>query len=105
METYENRMREMGYQIVEISKLDTEAQLAQFADTTDIVGIHGVCMMNMIMMPPGGNYSVITGASVSFVPDRYCPVFTARCAMVAGHRVSGLVDNLDRRCRQIIDIE
>ena len=71
-------MRDLGYQVVEISSLNPEAQLALFAETTDIVGIHGAGKMNMIMMLPEGNYTEIAGAPISIISDRYCPAFTTR---------------------------
>ena len=83
---YETRMRELGYDVVEVSTLDTETQFSLFANATDIVGIHGAGMMNMIMMPMGGNYTEI--APCGGLGDS--PVSIARCAMAAGHKVAGL---------------
>ena len=85
VDAYETRMRELGYEVLEISPLDPESQFALWANTSDIVGIHGAGMMNMIMMPSGGNYTEIAGnEDVSVL---------IRCAMSAGHRVAMLEDS------------
>lgn len=56
-EIYENRMRELDFRVVKVSELEPESQFALWANTADIVGIHGAGMMNMIMMPEGANYT------------------------------------------------
>ena len=101
---FEARLREMGYRVVEISKIDPENQLALWANATDIVGIHGAGMMNMIFMPPDGNYAEIAGAPVVSDPDLHCPCWMARCSMIAGHEASGLLGDLDEEGHPVIDI-
>ena len=105
MEDYEKRMREMGYRRVEISRLDSDAQFRIWANCTDIVGIHGAGMMNMLMMPEGSKYTEITGAPVDIIPVRHAPTSVGRCAMAAGHDASALSGELDREGRPAIDIE
>ena len=106
MEAYENSMRSLGYQAVELSTLDPETQFALWANTTDIVGIHGAGMMNMIMMPSGGNYTEIAGASGHpNSPSSPCPNWIIRCAWAAGHRVRGIVGQRSPLGRPVIDIE
>ena len=98
IEAYETRMREMGYDVVDVSAMEPEKQFSLWANTTDMVGIHGAGMLNMIMMPPGGNYTEI-GATI----NRSC---TVRCAMAAGHRVGVLESGArDPRGRQMIDLD
>ena len=108
MEAYENRMRALGYQVVELSTLDPETQFALWANTTDIVGIHGAGMMNMIMMPSGGNYTEIAGACQSdhtYSPTSPCPNWIIRCAWAAGHRVRGILGQRSPQAHPAIDIE
>ena len=105
MEDYEKRMRKMGYRVIEISKLDPDAQYRIWANCADLVGIHGAGMMNMLMMPEGSKYAEITGAPVDLIPVKYAPTSIARCAMTAGHDVSALSGDLDREGRPAIDIE
>ena len=105
IDAYETRMRDLGFDVVVVSGLRPEDQFALWANTTDIVGVHGAGMMNMIMMPPGGNYTEIAGASA--IPDQStpCPNWVIRCAIAAGHRVCGLSGNVDTLGRPVIDIE
>ena len=105
IEAYEAIMRKFGYQIVEISRLDPKAQLTLFSNTTDMAGIHGAGMMNMVFMPAGGNYTEITGAPVDPIPHMYCHSTIAHWAMIAGHNVSGLVGELDRKGHPKINME
>lgn len=106
MSAFETRMREMGYRVVEISKIDPENQLALWANAAGIVGIHGAGMMNMMFMPPGGGYAEVGGAPpVETKPKRLSPNWGARCAMIAGHRVGGLLGGRDVEGRPVIDIE
>ena len=89
MEAYETLMRKKGYQIANVSTLGPEAQLSLWGNTSDIVGIHGAGMMNMIMMPSGGNYTEIAVATPQGKP--FSQSWTIRCAMAAGHRVNVLL--------------
>ena len=96
-------MRELGFDIVKVSALDPEAQFDLWANTSDIVGVHGAGMMNMIMMPPGSNYTEIAGMSGE--NRGRCPNWVIRCALASGHRVRGIAGTLDREDRPTIDIE
>ena len=101
---FEDRMRKQGYRVVEASTLDPESQFALWANATDIVGIHGAGMMNMIMMPQGGNYFEIAGA-----PSETYPLGTpnniVRSAIAAGHRANGIASSPGGDGRPVIDIE
>ena len=99
--TFEDRMRQMGYRIVAASELDPESQLALWANTVDIVGVHGAGMMNMIMMPQGSNYTEIAGAPA----EPGTPNNTVRSAMAIGHNVSGIAGSRDDRGQAVIDID
>ena len=107
VEDYEIRMRKLGFDLLEASAIDPEEQFAIWANTTDIVGIHGAGMMNMIMMPTGGNYTEIAGAP--FKPNRVGHTPSAstciQCAMAAGHRATGISSGFDPQDRPTIDIE
>lgn len=105
IEAHERRMKELGYRIVEVSALDPESQFALWANTTDIVGIHGAGMMNMIMMPIGGNYTEIAGSSVESNQHSPCPNWTIRCALAAGHNVRGILSAVDGQNRPEIDMD
>ena len=105
VEDYEKRMRELGCQQVEISRLDPDAQFRIWANCADIVGIHGAGMMNMLMMPEGSKYAEIAGAPVDPIPVKHAPMSVGRCAMAAGHDASALSGDLDREGRPVIDIE
>ena len=88
----------MGYDVVQVSALDPESQFSLWSNTADIVGIHGAGMMNMIMMPPGGNYTEIA-ADIGRSG-------TVRCAIAAGLRV-GVLENgaRDAQGNQAIDLD
>ena len=105
-EIYENRMRKLGFRVVKASDLEPESQFALWANTTDMVGVHGAGMMNMIMMPDGANYTEISGAASS-EPNQPspCPNWIYRCALSAGHNVRGIVSTLDSQGSPAIDIE
>ena len=128
MDAYENLVSKMGYDIVEISKLNPEEQLELYADATDIVGIHGAGMMNMLFMNPGVNYTEIAGVPELRDPNPYArgrdrnishtgvPVLTdpnpsgpsfltARCAMIVGHKVNGLTGELDSDGNPVINLK
>jgi capsular polysaccharide biosynthesis protein len=98
VDAYERMMKKEGYEVVEVSRLDIETQLALWTNTTDIVGIHGAGMMNMIMMPQGTRYTEITGATRG-------PFYTARCAISAGHNVAGTTGPLDEKGNAVIDLD
>lgn len=102
MEAYETRMRKLGYRVVNVSEIDPEEQFALWANTTDIVGIHGAGMMNMIMMPPGGNYTEIARM---WPGGPYGANWCARCAVAAGHNVAGLATPPDSQGRMEIDLD
>ena len=93
---YEMLMQEMGYRIVKVSELGIEAQLKLWANTTDIVGIHGAGMMNMIMMLPG-NYTEISSLDGKNS--------TVRCAFAAGHRVQVVPCTQNPYGNPMIDID
>lgn len=98
VDAYERMMKKEGFEVVEVSRLDIETQLALWTNTTDIVGVHGAGMMNMIMMPEGSRYTEITGATRG-------PFYTARCAMAAGHKVAGTTGPLDAKGNAVIDLD
>ena len=100
-EAYETLMGKLGYRILNVSKFGPEEQFALWANTTDIVGIHGAGMMNIMMMPPGGNYTEIAGMRPGFS----CPNWTARCAMASGHKVGVQGCEPDARDRLEIDLD
>ena len=101
MEAYETLMRKLGYRIVNTSRIDPEEQFALWTNTTDIVGIHGAGMMNMMMMPPG-NYTEIMRMEG---PDlRRGKNWIARCAIAAGHSVAGLPVRLGAKDRPELDL-
>ena len=106
-DAFESLMGKLGYQIVNVSILDPDTQLSLWANTSDIVGIHGSGMMNMIMMASIGNYTEIAGSPTN--PTRngigLCPNHILRCALAAGHRVCGLANVRDGQGRPIVDIE
>ena len=104
VEDYEKRMRGMGYRLVEISRLDPDAQFRIWSNCQDNVGIHGAGMMNMLMMPEGSKYTEIAGAPVDLMPVKHSPTSVGRCAIAAGHDASALSGDLDREDRPIIDI-
>ena len=100
-EAYEARMRELGFEVVAVSKVGPDDQFALWGNASDMVGIHGAGMMNMIMMPPEGNYTEIASAQIR----RPCPNSTVRCAMAVGHNVGGLTTALDMKGSPEIDID
>lgn len=99
MIAFEELMRKMDYHVVEVSKLSPEEQLELWANATDIVGIHGAGMMNSLFMQPGANYTEITGA-----PANHILHYTARCAMIVGHNVKGLIGDIDRDGNAVINL-
>lgn len=98
VDSYEAKMRELGYNVLEISDQKPETQFALWANTTDIVGIHGTGMMNMIMMPSGGNYTEIAGSKRNDI--------IIRIAKIIGHRVAMLEDSeVNKTGRMKIDLQ
>ena len=104
---YETRMRELGYDVVTVSTLAPQEQFALWANTTDIVGVHGAGMMNMIMMPSEGNYTEIAGVprNPNATGHTPCQNTIIRCAAAAGHRICGIPSGFDQQGRPMIDIE
>lgn len=97
MDAYEAHMERRGYRVVTATDLSPADQFALWRNTTDIVGIHGAGMMNMIMMP-AGRYTEIT-------PHPRGPVYTARCAMAAGHDMAGYTADAAPEEQSRIDLE
>ena len=106
-EAYENLLRDWGFRIVAASTLDLDAQLHLWANTTDLIGVHGSGMMNMIMMPQGGNYTEIIGASYldKHGNEVYGNNMILRCAIAAGHRVRVITSKRNNEGRPIINLE
>lgn len=105
-EAYETLMGKMGYKVTKVSELGSDEQFALWANTTDIVGVHGAGMINMIMIPPQNRYLEIAGAPVKFKHGGIdlCPNHTVRCAMAVGHRFSELSGSLNAEGQPEIDI-
>lgn len=105
-EAYENQMGKLGYMVANVSNINPDAQLSLWANTSDIVGIHGSGMMNMIMMHENGNYTEIAGPPTNSTRNGngLCPNHILRCAMAAGHRVRGLASNRDAQGSSVIDL-
>ena len=102
---FESRMEKLGYQIVEASKLDPESQFPLWANATEIIGVHGAGMMNLIMMSPGHGYTEITGAPYSRNGRVRTPRWNARCAISFGHKVNVIASTVDAQGRPVIDLE
>ena len=102
---FEERMRKLGYHLVEISKLGPDAQFRLWADCTGIVGIHGAGMMNCLMMPEGSSYAEVAGAPFDPLPEKYMPTSIVRCAMAAGHGICGLAGDMDCEGRPFVDLD
>ena len=96
MDAYEAHMAKAGYTVIEASSLGLEDQFRLWCNTSDIVGIHGAGMMNMIMMP-AGRYTEIT-------PHPKGPIYTVRCAMAAGHNVAGYTAAPGPEGQSVIDL-
>lgn len=97
-EKFEIKMQNHGYRVMEISKISPDDQFLLWANTTDIIGIHGAGMMNMIMMLFEGTYTEIAGAG----NERN---WISRCAMAVGHRVRCVNSSRDQEDRPVIDLE
>lgn len=105
IEAFETRMEKLGYQVVEASKIDPETQFALWAGSTDIVGVHGAGLMNLIMMPSGSGFTEIAGGRHPLngnVPTRRD---IARCAMAFEHRVNVMAGTWDSKFRPIVDLD
>lgn len=98
MDDYESLAEKHGYEVIEVSKLDVEDQFALWANTTDILGVHGAGLMNMIMMPSGSRFTEIAGAPRG-------PAFIARCAVAAGHDVAGFNGHQNSESQPEIDLK
>ena len=94
-EAYEDLISKLGYCVVNVSDIDPDTQLELWANTTDIVGIHGAGMMNMIMMRPKGIYTEIG--------DMHNTI--GRCAIVAGHQVRVIPSIKDSLGNAMIDLK
>ena len=104
-EAYEALMRKLGYRVLNVSEIDVNAQFALWANTTDIVGIHGSGMMNMIMMPSGGNYCEIVPMPANSNQPWLCPVILYCCAMAAGHRTRALSGAVNEQGRPEVNLD
>ena len=104
---FEKLLRDSGYLIVEVSRYDLDAQLELWANTTDIMGVHGAGMMNMIMMPQGGNHTEIIGAS--YINKQGNEVYGNKeilfSAIAAGHRVRAITSKRNKEGRPEINLE
>ena len=98
VEACESRMRELGFDVVEVSVLEPDARFDPWANARDIVGVQGAGMMNMIMMPRGSNCTEIAGMSGLANGRRL--YWTIRCALAAGRRVRGIAGVLDPQNRR-----
>ena len=95
-----------------VSNLDPDAQLALWANTVEMVGVHGSGMVNTMMMPSGGKHIEITGAphinmdngkeDFNHMVGHICQL---RLAMAIGHRVRVIVSQRDKKLRPLIDLE
>ena len=56
-------MLDLSFDVVEVSTLGPEARFDLWAKAMYIVGVHHAGMTTMIMMPPGSNYTEISGMS------------------------------------------
>lgn len=108
-ESFEELAEKMGYRVVVVSTLGPEEQLSLWANTTHLLGVHGAGMMNMIMMPRGGNYIEIANPTYihdhTLRPDDSALFFIARSAMAAGHKVVGIESMRDQNGCPVIDLK
>ena len=105
-EAFEDLLRDSGYLIVAASTLDPNSQLELWANTKHIIGVHGSGMMNMIMMPQGGNYTEIFGASYKNKHGKevYGNKMIMRCAIAAGHVVRVITSKRNKEDRPEINL-
>ena len=94
-EAYEALMSKLGYSVVSVSEIDPDAQLELWANMTEIVGIHGAGMMNMIMMPQEGIYTEIGNMHNTI----------GRCAVALGHQVRVIPSIQDSFGKTMIDLD
>lgn len=114
MEEFENMLRDMGYKIAIVSELDPDTQFRLFANTTQLIGVHGSGMVNTLMMPPRGKHTEIIGAphidmytgkqDFRHMGGHICEL---RIAMAIGHRVRVIAcaSNRDAKQRPVINLE
>ena len=105
---FDKLVEDLGYRAVEVSTMDPQTQFSLWASTSNMVGIHGAGMANMIMMPPREGRVYTEVASCNFTPDHFAArtMVTARLAIAVGHRtnvIRGLID--DSRNKPMIDLE
>lgn len=105
MEEFETWVEKFGYQVVEASKLKQESQLALWANTTDIIGVHGAGLMNFIMMLPCRDVTEIAGAPHPIYTNVVTPKYIARCAVAFGHRVNVVASKRDVNDDPEIDLD
>ena len=111
-EEFENLVNEWGYKIVNVSELSTDAQFSLWANTTDLIGVHGSGMINSMMMPCCGRHTEITGApyydmnsgkiDVSHMTGHICLI---RLARAIGHKVRVIPSMRDMQNRSVIDLD
>ena len=94
-QAYEALMSKLGYSVVSVSEIDPDAQFELWANMTEIVGIHGAGMMNMIMMPQEGIYTEIGNMHNTI----------GRCAVAVGHQVRVMPSIRDSLGKTMIDLD
>lgn len=94
-EAYEALMSKLGYSVVSVSDIDPGTQFELWANMTEIVGIHGAGMMNMIMMPQDGIYTEIGNMHNTI----------GRCAVAMGHQVRVIPSIRDSLGKTMIDLD
>ena len=104
-ELFEARMEKSGYKVVESSKLDAESQFSLWANATEIIGVHGAGLMNLLMIFPGSGFTEITGSPHAHYGPVQTPKYTARCALAFGHKVNVIASTLDPKGCPRIDLE
>lgn len=106
---FEELAVDMGYQVVEVSKLEPNEQFRLWANTTHLLGVHGAGMMNMIMMPSGGKYIEIANPTYNRdctqKPEDHARFVCASSAMAAGHKVFGIPSMLDQKGYPVINLK
>ena len=109
---FEDLLQDMGYKIAIVSELEPEEQFALFANTTDLIGVHGSGMINTMMMPSGGTHTEITGAphinmdtgkfDFRHLQGHNCML---RLATAIGHQVRVIISKRDLQQRPLIDLD
>lgn len=105
VDEFETRMENLGYHIIEASKINSGTQLPLWANATDILGVHGAGMMNFIMMLPGQRFTEIAGAPHPVGNRVLTTKYIARGAVAFGHQVNVVASKLDPKGRSAINIE